>query len=132
MNAHLYKTTGRWRVIIPPRLTETGKRKCRFFKTKEEADAEIDRLKDQETSRVLERVPANHLNVKSDTLLSPLDDRKVLSVTELAGLLNLDTETIRRDLWTGAIPGGFQRKPGGQWRIRRSVLEAWWACRGLK
>ena len=68
--------------------------------------------------------------MSSDTLLSPLDGRKTLSIAEVAELLDLDTETVRRDVRDGHIPGGFQRKPGGQWRIRRSVLEDWWQKQG--
>jgi excisionase family DNA binding protein len=67
----------------------------------------------------------------TDTLLSPLDRRKTLSIAEVAEALGLDTETVRRDARSGAIPGGFQRKPGGQWRFRRSILEEWWAKQGL-
>lgn len=66
----------------------------------------------------------------TDSLLSPLDKRKTLSLAEVAEALGLDTETVRRDARTGAIPGGFQRKPGGQWRFRRSILEAWWQKQG--
>lgn len=66
----------------------------------------------------------------TDSLLSPLDKRKTLSLAEVAEALGLDTETVRRDARTGVIPGGFQRKPGGQWRFRRSILEAWWQKQG--
>jgi excisionase family DNA binding protein len=66
----------------------------------------------------------------TDSLLSPLDKRKTLSIAELAEALGLDTETVRRDARSGAIPGGFQRKPGGQWRFRRSIVEAWWQKQG--
>lgn len=68
----------------------------------------------------------------SDTLLSPLDGRKTLSIAEVAKALDLDTETVRRDAISGAIPGAFQRKPGGQWRFKRSILEQWWAKQGSK
>jgi excisionase family DNA binding protein len=68
--------------------------------------------------------------IPHDSLLSPLDQRKTLSIAEVAQALNLDTETVRRDARSGAIPGGFQRKPGGQWRLKRSILEAWWAEQG--
>ena len=66
----------------------------------------------------------------TDSLLSPLDKRKTLSIAELAEALGLDTETVRRDARSGAIPGGFQSKPGGQWRFRRSIVEAWWQKQG--
>jgi len=59
-----------------------------------------------------------------------LDRRKTVSIKEVAEALGLDTETIRRDARSGAIPGGFQRKPGGQWRFRRSIVEAWWQKQG--
>jgi excisionase family DNA binding protein len=70
-------------------------------------------------------------NTPDDHLISPLDRRKTLSITEVAEALGLDHETVRRDARTGAIPGGFQRKPGGQWRFKRSILEAWWAKQGI-
>ena len=44
----------------------------------------------------------------SDTLLSPLDGRKTLSVAEVAEALGIDKQTVRRDARTGAIPGGFR------------------------
>jgi excisionase family DNA binding protein len=67
----------------------------------------------------------------TDFLFSPLDQRKTVSIAEVAEALGFDHETVRRDARTGAIPGGFQRKPGGQWRFKRSILEAWWKQQGV-
>jgi excisionase family DNA binding protein len=67
-----------------------------------------------------------------DSLISPLDGRKTLSIKEVAKALGLDTETVRRDARTGVIPGGFQRKPGGQWRFKRKELEEWWQKLGKR
>jgi excisionase family DNA binding protein len=65
-----------------------------------------------------------------DTLFSPLDKRKVIAISELAELLGDDTETVRRHIIEGHIPGGFQTAPGGKWKVRRSVIEQWWQTRG--
>jgi len=67
------------------------------------------------------------MKTRPEPLFPPGDRRKAISITELALILGLDTETIRRDAVSGAIPGAFQRKPRSQWRFKRSVLEAWWA-----
>jgi excisionase family DNA binding protein len=67
-----------------------------------------------------------------DPLISPLDGRKTLSIKEVAKMLGLDTETVRRDAMSGAIPGGFQRKRGGQWRFKRKELEDWWQKLGKR
>ena len=67
----------------------------------------------------------------ADTLIDELDGRKTVSIADVAKALGCDTDTVRRDAISGVIPGGFQRKPGGQWRFRRSILEAWWAEQGL-
>lgn len=72
------------------------------------------------------------IQMPEDPLFSPLDGRKTLSLREVARALGLDTETIRRDARTGIIPGGFQRKPGGQWRFKRKDLEEWWAKQGKR
>jgi len=69
--------------------------------------------------------------IMSDTLLDELDGRKTVSIAEVAKALGCDTDTVRRDAISGAIPGAFQRKPGGQWRFRRSILEQWWAQQGM-
>jgi excisionase family DNA binding protein len=66
-----------------------------------------------------------------DTLISPRDRRKTLSINEVAEILGWDTETVRRDAILGAIPGAFQVRPGGKWRFKRSIVEAWWQKQGL-
>jgi hypothetical protein len=48
----------KWRIIIPPRMTGTGRRKVRFFKTKEEAERERDRfLLQQQHNRQMAMTP---------------------------------------------------------------------------
>lgn len=64
--------------------------------------------------------------MNEDPLISPLDGRKTLSLAEVAKILGIDTETARRDAMSGAIPGGFQRRPGGKWMFKRQALEKWW------
>lgn len=44
MKAKLYKPTGKYRIIIPERLTGTGKRERKFFDSKPLAEAEIRRI----------------------------------------------------------------------------------------
>lgn len=66
----------------------------------------------------------------TDTLLSPLDKRKIISIAEVAEALGYDSETVRRKLISGAIPGGFQTEEKGTWKIRRAVIEKWWAGQG--
>jgi excisionase family DNA binding protein len=68
------------------------------------------------------------IDTHDDILFSPLDKRKVVSIRELAELLDDDPETIRRHIIQGLIPGGFQT--GGKWKIRRSIVEAWWQKQG--
>lgn len=70
------------------------------------------------------------MTTTTDPLLNPLDKRKSVSISELAEALGVDSETVRRELKDGTIPGGFQRKSGGAWRIRRSTIEKWWALQG--
>lgn len=62
--------------------------------------------------------------------LFPLDKRKTVTIAEVAEALGYDTETVRRKLITRAIPGGFQTEKGGTWKIRREVIEKWWAEQG--
>jgi excisionase family DNA binding protein len=70
------------------------------------------------------------MQATSDTLFDPLDQRKTVSVAELAEALGIERQTAYRDIKDGSIPGGFQRKPGGAWRVRRAIVEAWWAKQG--
>lgn len=50
--------------------------------------------------------------------------RGVLHVADVAELLGLHAETVRRHLATGDLPG---RKLGGRWLVSPSALEAWLA-----
>jgi hypothetical protein len=44
MKVKFYETRNCWRVIVPARLTDTGKDQARYFKTKEEGEMEIRRI----------------------------------------------------------------------------------------
>jgi excisionase family DNA binding protein len=67
---------------------------------------------------------------RNDTLISPLDGRKTLSLPEVAELLGFDDETLRKYAMHGDIPGAFQVKKGAPWRFKRKQLEFWWASLG--
>jgi excisionase family DNA binding protein len=69
-------------------------------------------------------------STQDDTLVSPLDGRKTLSLPEVAKLLGFDHETVRKYAMHGDIPGAFQVRKGAPWRFKRKQLEAWWASLG--
>jgi integrase len=50
MKAAFCKQHDKWRIIIPPSLTGTGKRQVRFFDTKKEAEAEAQQLEEEKHS----------------------------------------------------------------------------------
>src|ERR1700746_1341508 len=50
MKVKFYETRNCWRVIVPGRLTDTGKDQARYFKTKEEGEAEVRRILGRGTS----------------------------------------------------------------------------------
>jgi integrase len=63
---------GRWWISIPPRLSETGKRQKRYFKTKDEALGAIQRIKVRKE---------NHGTAAK--LLSPADEQQAASALKL-------------------------------------------------
>ncbi len=54
----------------------------------------------------------------------PPPDKDVLDVDDVAALMDLNTETVRRLAREGKLPG---RKVGGAWRFSRPALLAWLA-----
>jgi excisionase family DNA binding protein len=65
------------------------------------------------------------------TLISPLDGRDSLKLSEVAKLTGLSRRTLARYAKQGRIPGAFQQ--GGKntgWRFKRKPLEAWWINQG--
>ncbi len=56
----------------------------------------------------------------ADALVSPF-----LDVVELAKLLRCHPETLRRRLRAGTCPVPSVRLPGGRYRFRRDVVDAW-------
>jgi hypothetical protein len=46
MKAVFCEPENKWRILIPPSISETGKRQARFFDTKEEAEAEAERIEE--------------------------------------------------------------------------------------
>lgn len=55
---------------------------------------------------------------------------KILTVEEVAAILNLSPEVIRRKLRSGEI-NGFKTSPtGGEWRIYQSAVEAYTQRKG--
>lgn len=50
MKAKYSEERNRWKIIVPPALTGTGKRAVNYFETKEKAEAEIRRILGRGTS----------------------------------------------------------------------------------
>ena len=65
-------TRGRWWISVPPRLSETGRRQKRYFKTKDEATGAIQSIKVRRE---------NHGTAAK--LLSPADEQQAASALEL-------------------------------------------------
>jgi integrase len=66
------RATAQWIVNIPPRLSETGKRQQRFFKTKLEAEGEVTRIKNRR-----EKFGT------SAKLLTPTDEQQAVTALKL-------------------------------------------------
>src|SRR6201981_2265199 len=76
MKVKFYETRNCWRVIVPGRLTDTGKRQTKYFKTKELAEAEIRRIMGRGTSA------RPQLNDRQNAILS-LAETEGLSLEEI-------------------------------------------------
>ncbi len=59
-------------------------------------------------------------------ILSPLDKRRSIGLTEAARVLGIPPRTLRRHAVEGAIPGAFRiGKRRSHWRFRTDILEYW-------
>ena len=59
-------------------------------------------------------------------ILSPLDKRRSIGLTEAAEALGIPARTLRRHASEGAIPGAFRiGHRRSRWRFRTDLLESW-------
>ena len=64
-------------------------------------------------------------------ILSPLDKRRSIGLTEAASVLGITARTLRRHAAEGAVPGAFRiGKRTSHWRFRTDLLECWFARQG--
>ncbi len=60
-------------------------------------------------------------------ILSPLDKRRSIGLTEAARVLGIPPRTLRRHAVEGAIPGAFRiGKRRSHWRFRATTRDATW------
>ena len=61
-------------------------------------------------------------------ILSPLDRRRSIGLSEAAQVLGIAARTLRRHAAEGAVPGAFRiGKRRSHWRFRTDLLECWFA-----
>jgi excisionase family DNA binding protein len=60
-------------------------------------------------------------------ILSPLDKRRSIALSEAAQALGISARTLRRHAAEGAFRIG---KPRSHWRFRTDLLEGWFARQG--
>jgi excisionase family DNA binding protein len=71
---------------------------------------------------------AHVFTTMSDTLITTLDQRKIISCREVAKLLGVDRSTVQKYARKGIIPGAYQATgKWGAWKFKRHELEKWWA-----
>jgi hypothetical protein len=64
-------------------------------------------------------------------ILSSLDKRRSIGLTEAARVLGIPPRTLRRHAAEGAVPGAFRiGKRRSQWRFRTDILECWFERQG--
>lgn len=64
-------------------------------------------------------------------ILSPLDKRRSIGLTEAASVLGIAPRTLRRHAAEGTIPGAFRiGKRRSHWRFRTDLLECWFERQG--
>ena len=64
-------------------------------------------------------------------ILSPLDKRRSIALSEAAQVLGIPPRTLRRHAAEGEIPGAFRiGKRRAHWRFRRDILEVWFERQG--
>jgi Helix-turn-helix domain len=64
----------------------------------------------------------------ANTLFSPLDRRKTVTLSDLSEATGFATQTLREQINRGEIPGAFRSGvgKGRKWRINRAAAEQWW------
>src|SRR5258707_5917857 len=66
-----------------------------------------------------------------EMILSPLDKRRSIGLTEAARVLGIPPRTLRRHAVEGAIPGAFRiGKRRAHWLFRTDILEYWFERQG--
>jgi len=78
---HPDRSTSPWSIVIPPKLSDTGRKQERFFKTKDEALGEVQRLKVRKE---------NHGTAAK--LLSPADEQQAASALRLLKEAGVDVQ----------------------------------------
>jgi len=64
-------------------------------------------------------------------ILSPLDKRRSIALSEAARVLGISARTLRRYAVEGGVPGAFRiGKRRSHWRFRIDLLECWFARQG--
>lgn len=64
-------------------------------------------------------------------ILSPLDKRRSIGLTEAASVLGIAARTLRRHAAEGAVSGAFRiGNRRAHWRFRTDILECWFQRQG--
>jgi predicted DNA-binding transcriptional regulator AlpA len=119
-----------WRVQLPGGYFPDGKRKTKYFQTKEQADEYCRRLKKFGFSAVEQRPlilsVSHNKRLVTQPLFSPLDRRRLIPINEVSEVTGFRVQTLRRYALDGTIPCGKQVGPGKRWTFDRDALEQWW------
>jgi excisionase family DNA binding protein len=67
--------------------------------------------------------------IEVSDLLFPLHVAASLSLAEVSERTGIHRDTLRKKCKAGLVPGAFQ-VAGGAWRLKRKILEEWWASFG--
>jgi hypothetical protein len=114
MKVKWYETRNCWRVIVPARLTDTGKDQAKYFKTKEEGETEIRRIFGRGTSA------KPQINDRQSAILSMAETEgltiediqeafrhyraTILNVSKRAHLFELVEKFLERQVHEGRAP----------------------------
>jgi hypothetical protein len=114
MKVKFYETRNCWRVIVPARLTDTGKDQAKYFKTKEEGETEIRRIlgrgasaKPQLNDRqnaILSMAETEGLNLEDIQTAFRHYRATVLNVSKRAHLFELVEKFLERQVHEGRAP----------------------------
>jgi hypothetical protein len=114
MKVKFYETRNCWRVIVPARLTDTGKDQARYFKTKEEGETEVRRIlgrgasaKPQLNDRqnaILSMAETEGLNLEDIQTAFRHYRATVLNVSKRAHLFELVEKFLERQVHEGRAP----------------------------